>query len=122
MIFGNDMAEFRSLIQSIFTLFRCILGDFNFHMMEQTNRYLGPSFFISFQVLVFFILINMFLAIINDSYVEIKNREENKKKFQIAKYLKNSLEKIKRKLQVSNKFSRPFPKILRKIQENYHYF
>lgn len=40
-----------------FTLLRTILGDFNFHDLEQANRVLGPIFFITFVFFVFFVLL-----------------------------------------------------------------
>ena len=55
-----------------FTLFRIILGDFNFQALQQANRILGPAYFILYVFFVFFVLLNMFLAIINDTYSEVK--------------------------------------------------
>jgi hypothetical protein len=37
--------------------------------LVEVNRVVGPIFFISYVCVVFFILINVFLAIINDSCV-----------------------------------------------------
>lgn len=54
------------------TLFRIILGDFDFHELEMAHRVLGPVYFIFFVFFVFFVLLNMFLAIINDTYAEVK--------------------------------------------------
>ena len=53
-------------------MFRIILGDFNFYELESAHSLLGPLYFILYIVLVFFILFNMFLAIINDTYSEVK--------------------------------------------------
>ena len=56
-----------------FTLFRIILGDFDFYAIEDANRILGPIFFVTYVFFVFFILLNMFLAIINDTYQQVKD-------------------------------------------------
>lgn len=56
----------------MFTLLRTILGDFDYGEIEAIDRILAPIFFLSFIVLVFFILLNMFLAIINDTYTDVK--------------------------------------------------
>ena len=56
-----------------FTLFRIVLGDFNFQDLEKANRVLGPIYFIMYVFFVFFVLLNMFLAIINDTYTEVKS-------------------------------------------------
>jgi hypothetical protein len=72
-----------------FTLFRIILGDFNFEQLEAANRILGPIFFMLFVFFVFFVLINMFLAIINDTYSEVKSDMANmKNEFEIGDYFK----------------------------------
>jgi hypothetical protein len=54
------------------TQLRIILGDFNFYELEEAHALLGPVYFIFYIMVVFFILINMFLAIINDTYSSVK--------------------------------------------------
>lgn len=72
-----------------FTLFRIILGDFNFHELEAANRILGPTYFILYVFFVFFVLLNMFLAIINDTYSEVKAELSNQKnEFDVGDYFK----------------------------------
>uniref|UniRef100_A0A1I8FHI7 PKD_channel domain-containing protein n=1 Tax=Macrostomum lignano TaxID=282301 RepID=A0A1I8FHI7_9PLAT len=73
LIFGTQ--DFREFQQAIFTLFRIILGDFDFHELENAHRVLGPIFFLLYVFFVFFVLINMFLAIINDTYSELDFEE-----------------------------------------------
>ncbi|VDO24365.1 unnamed protein product [Heligmosomoides polygyrus] len=72
LVFGTQIADYSTFYSSVFALLRTILGDFNFGALERTNRVLGPIFFITYVFFVFFVLLNMFLAIINDSYVEVK--------------------------------------------------
>ena len=77
------------LYTNSFTLFRIILGDFNFHELEQANRVLGPIYFILYVFFVFFVLLNMFLAIINDTYSEVKAEiAEQKDEFDMGDYFK----------------------------------
>lgn len=78
----------------MFTLLRTILGDFDYSEIEKAHRVLAPIYFLLFIFLVFFVLLvfifydviylittlhviysdsqNMFLAIINDTYTEVK--------------------------------------------------
>lgn len=80
---------FRCFVFLSFTLFRIILGDFDFHALESANRVLGPIFFITYVFFVFFVLLNMFLAIINDTYAEVKsNIAQQKSEFEIGDYFK----------------------------------
>ena len=71
MIFGAQVPDYSSFSNAIFTLLRTILGDFDFYALEKANRILGPVFFLSYVFFVFFVLLNMFLAIINDTYAEV---------------------------------------------------
>ncbi|NXU75077.1 PK2L2 protein, partial [Oreotrochilus melanogaster] len=72
LVFGSHVEEFSTFQNCIFTQFRIVLGDFEFEAIETVNRILGPLYFITFVFFVFFLLLNMFLAIINDAYSEVK--------------------------------------------------
>lgn len=73
LIFGTQVDGFHTFGSCIFTQFRIILGDFNFSEIEEANRILGPIYFITFVFCLFFVLLNVFLAIINDTYSEVKD-------------------------------------------------
>ncbi|CAL2039239.1 unnamed protein product [Caenorhabditis brenneri] len=79
LCFGTQIADYSNLYNAAFALLRLILGDFNFSALESCNRFFGPAFFIAYVFFVSFILLNMFLAIINDSYVEVKAELARKK-------------------------------------------
>jgi len=68
MAFGMDVSSFQDFTNSFFTLFLIILGDFNFEQLRLANDLLGPLLFISYIVIVYLILFNMFLAIIGEAY------------------------------------------------------
>jgi len=89
MIFGAQVPDYSSFSNAIFTLLRTILGDFDFYALEKANRILGPVFFLSYVFFVFFVLLNMFLAIINDTYSEVKEEiAAQRNDFEIADYFK----------------------------------
>ncbi|XP_012660780.1 polycystin-2 isoform X1 [Otolemur garnettii] len=73
LVFGTQIDDFSTFQECIFTQFRIILGDINFAEIEEANRVLGPIYFTTFVFFMFFILLNMFLAIINDTYSEVKS-------------------------------------------------
>ena len=76
-------------------MFRIILGDFNFLELEAANRVLGPLYFMLYVFFVFFVLLNMFLAIINDTYSEVKaDIAGQKNEFEMADYFKMVSEMI----------------------------
>lgn len=82
-----------------FTLFRIILGDFDFPTLESNSRIIGPIYFITYVFFVFFVLLNMFLAIINDSYSEVKSDIASAKSdFELVDYFKRSCNKLLTKM------------------------
>jgi len=89
LLFGSQVEDFSTFDSAIFTLLRTILGDFDFNSIEQANRILGPIFFLCYVFFVFFVLLNMFLAIINDTYSEVKAEIQNQHNdFEISDYFK----------------------------------
>ena len=99
------MMRFRYLFIR-FTLFRIILGDFNFHELEEANRILGPIYFILYVFFVFFVLLNMFLAIINDTYSEVKaDIATQKNEFEMTDYFKRVRQSSLLKSEISLSFS-----------------
>jgi len=99
LTFGSAVPDFYTFWEAVYTLFRIILGDFNFHALERANSIFGPIYFISYVVLVFFILLNMFLAIINDTYSEVKaDMALQESDFEISDYIKKGYDKVLRKL------------------------
>ncbi|KFV69600.1 Polycystin-2, partial [Dryobates pubescens] len=72
LVFGTQLDDFSTFQGCIFTQLRILLGDFNFTELEEANRVLGPIYFTTFVFIMFFILLNMFLAILNDTYSEVR--------------------------------------------------
>lgn len=73
LLFGNDLQSYHSLVASLGTLFEKFLGgELSFNEIQSANRILGPIYIFSFMVSTAFILINMFVAILNDSYGSVK--------------------------------------------------
>lgn len=103
MIFGTENDDFRTFTDSIFTLMRTILGDFDYLKIEKTNRTLGPIYFILFIFFVFFVLFNMFLAIINDTYTEVKS-ETVKDVIHTGRFVRKIFNKILTKLHCRKRF------------------
>eukprot|EP00899_Mesostigma_viride_P023042 jgi/Mesvir1/3922/Mv19863-RA.2 len=64
--FGPEVEDYKSLGDSWGALMRALLGDFDYKALSKANRFMAPFLFYLFFLTVFFILLNMFLAIIND--------------------------------------------------------
>ncbi|KAJ6667915.1 hypothetical protein lerEdw1_016236 [Lerista edwardsae] len=131
LVFGSQVDEFSTFQNCIFTQFRIVLGDFNFASIEHANRILGPIYFITFVFFVFFVLLmqhfklpvvdapvaalgsssipqqiqrNMFLAIINDTYSEVKADFSviPSREFEISDLIKQSYNKALIKLKLKS--------------------
>lgn len=76
VLFSAEMADFRTYGDAVMTLLRTLVGDFDYVAIERADRVLGPLFFVSYIFFVFFVLLNMFLAILNDTYSEVKQSRD----------------------------------------------
>ncbi|XP_043991909.1 polycystic kidney disease 2-like 1 protein isoform X1 [Gambusia affinis] len=101
LLFGTEVESFSTFVKCIFTQFRIILGDFDYDAIDRANRVLGPIYFITYVFFVFFVLLNMFLAIINDTYSEVKEELSSQKdELQITDLIKQSYMKTFMKLKL----------------------
>ena len=89
LLFGTQIFDYSSLYHTIFALIRTILGDFDFTQLEKANYVFGPIYFLCFVFFVFFVLLNMFLAILSDSFGEVKAELARRKNaFEMGAYFK----------------------------------
>ncbi|XP_078128892.1 polycystin-2-like protein 1 [Sander vitreus] len=113
LLFGTEVQSFSTFVKCIFTQFRIILGDFDFDAIDRANRVLGPIYFVTYVFFVFFVLLNMFLAIINDTYSEVKEELSSQKdELQITDIIKQSYMKTFTKLKLKKEKITDVQKVL----------
>ncbi|KAM4594684.1 polycystin-2 isoform 2-T2 [Fundulus diaphanus] len=101
LVFGTQVNNFSTFQSSIFTQFRIILGDFDFSEIKEANPVLGPVYFTTFVFFIFFILMNMFLAIINDTYSEVKaDMSQQRSEMEMTDLIKKGCNKALMKLRL----------------------
>ncbi|XP_053477960.1 polycystin-2 isoform X2 [Ictalurus furcatus] len=101
LVFGTQLNDFSTFQACIFTQFRIILGDFDFSEIEESDRVLGPIYFTTFVFFMFMILLNMFLAIINDTYAEVKaDMAQQRSEMEITDLIKKGYHKAMVKLRL----------------------
>uniref|UniRef100_A0A6Q2XY96 Polycystin-2 n=1 Tax=Esox lucius TaxID=8010 RepID=A0A6Q2XY96_ESOLU len=101
LVFGTQVNDFSTFQACIFTQFRIILGDFEFSEIEEANPVLGPIYFTTFVFFIFFILMNMFLAIINDTYSEVKaDMSQQRSEMEMTDLIKKGCNKALMKLRL----------------------
>lgn len=79
LTFGPDLEEFNGFINSLGTLWQFLIGNPpDYGELSLSNRVLGPVYYALFTVFVFFILVNMFVAIVSNSYDAVSSRTVKK--------------------------------------------
>uniref|UniRef100_A0A1A7WAE6 Polycystin-2 n=3 Tax=Iconisemion striatum TaxID=60296 RepID=A0A1A7WAE6_9TELE len=101
LVFGTQVNDFSSFQASILTQFRILLRDFNFSEIQEENPVLLPIYFTTFVVFIVFILMNMFLAIINDTYSEVKaDMSQQRSEMEMTDLIKKGCNKALMKLRL----------------------
>ena len=87
-MFGRVVSEYRSFLTTIETLFSTVMGGFDFEIIRENNRLLGPIVFFSFNMIMVMILLNVFLTILMDSFAEVQADEHLKSKdYEVVEYM-----------------------------------
>ncbi|CAG2064213.1 unnamed protein product [Timema podura] len=73
LIFGCQVERFSHPVVSLFSLLRIIQADFDYDELDKASKLIGPIYFIFFILIFYFVLTNMFLAIICDTYSSVKS-------------------------------------------------
>lgn len=92
LVFGQAMEGFGTLFRSCASLMDTLLGKFTLKEMMGANRIIGPIFFYTYTVSMVFVLINMFLSIINDAFAEVRSDvEKQSNEFEIVDFMVHRL-------------------------------
>ncbi|EGC39681.1 hypothetical protein DICPUDRAFT_52532 [Dictyostelium purpureum] len=93
LTFGPDNAAYNGFVTSLGTLLQFIIGNPpDYEAMSSTNRALGPIYYLLFTIFMFFILMNMFIAIISKSYEGISDsfdKKQRSKRYLMTKWEKS---------------------------------
>jgi hypothetical protein len=79
LVYGPDTYDFATYVNAFTTLFKVLLGDFDYDELERASPIMTPIFFISFVILVFFVTINMMVAIIIKGFERAKQLQSETK-------------------------------------------
>ena len=91
-IFMAYIFEYSSMVYTLETLFSMMLGKFRYHPLIIVAPVLGKCFFAAYFTFMTFIVMNMFICIINDSFVVIqKALREQKNKYELVDFLKQRI-------------------------------
>ncbi|EKX39750.1 hypothetical protein GUITHDRAFT_114246 [Guillardia theta CCMP2712] len=73
--FGAYISDYKALYSACVNTFKALLGGFDIDQLNASNAYLGPLIYITFLFVAFFVMLNMFLAIIAKTYDDVSNQE-----------------------------------------------
>ncbi|KXJ28705.1 Polycystic kidney disease protein 1-like 2 [Exaiptasia diaphana] len=106
LYFGRYTNGFGSLLLTIQTLLAMMLGKAYFVELSLTDSILGPVFFVVFAVLMVFFLLNIFIAVLMDTYAEVSEETNlNNKEFEIADFM---IQRLKVMVGVSKPIGQPW--------------
>ena len=92
LVFGQAMEGFGTFLASCASLMDTILGKFTLKGMMEANRIIGPIFFYTYTISMVFVLINMFLSIINDAFAEVRSDvEKQSNEYEIVDFMVHRL-------------------------------
>ena len=72
LLFGQQLATYNGIIQSMESSFAFALGSFDFEAMSGAQKFLGPIFFFLYIGVVYVGLMSIFITIIADAYVAVQ--------------------------------------------------
>ena len=88
LVFGPILYNYRSIIASLTSLLSLMLGRTAYFEMRDANRVLGPLFFFGFMFMMSFVLINMFLSIVVDSFIVVKHdNDKQSNEYEIVDFI-----------------------------------
>ncbi|KAJ4458263.1 putative polycystic kidney disease 2 [Paratrimastix pyriformis] len=70
LLYGRELSRFSLFGTAMVSCLQMAIGQADYDSMVQVNRYITPVYFFSYVILINFTLINMFLAILNDSFAQ----------------------------------------------------
>ncbi|XP_074649181.1 polycystin-1-like [Tubulanus polymorphus] len=73
LLFSRQLSSYYSFVTSAETSIEIMLGKFNFNSMMKAEPVLAPLFFFFYVLTIMFIMISMFLTILNDTFTRVKN-------------------------------------------------
>ncbi|XP_078571576.1 polycystin-1-like protein 2 [Branchiostoma floridae x Branchiostoma japonicum] len=92
LIFGTKLNDYKSMPSSLQSLCTMMLGSFDFDALVDGHSFLGPLMFFSYQVLMQFILLSMFMAILMDVYAE-ESQDPNTDDLQMVALIRETTSK-----------------------------
>ena len=76
LIFNDKSIQFATILSCMETLFQLILGKFQVSSMISAHAFFGSLFYVAYNIMIVFLLINIFVSILIDNYNLIRKNDE----------------------------------------------
>jgi polycystin 1L2 len=88
LMFGANVRGFKTVLTGFETLLSFSLGSFQFTGIVEEYRVIGPLYFFLFFTFVVFVLMNMFITILNEAFTVVhKNVSREKNEYEIVEFI-----------------------------------
>ena len=95
LIFGKLLLNYSTFISSMETLLAMMLMSFNFRELQEVNAVIGPIFFFAYILVLVFVVINVLVSILNESFYRIRaERELVSKDYKMVNFIMEQLSKV----------------------------
>ena len=92
LIFGGVLHGYRNFLVSIASIFRIILGKFNYKQFAQADPYVGPVFLLGFNICVNMVLMNLYISVLNDAFAVVQEETRQiENQYEIIEFLTGKL-------------------------------
>jgi len=75
-IFGTQAESYKSFSFTAGTIFLILLGEFDYDEMKEVNSTFAFIYFVVYVLFMFFIVLNIFIAILNDAYTVVHTNQQ----------------------------------------------
>ena len=88
-VFGSELEDYRTFWMTMVTQFSMAMGDFDFEALLSVSTVLGTLYFFAFIALNVILFMNIFVAIINDSFADIQAETADlQNEYEILQYMR----------------------------------
>ena len=92
LVFGAVLKDYRSIVRCMVSMMAMVLGNFEYYDLVEVHPIIGPAVFFSFMVIFQFVIMNMFIGILCDSFEEVRaDAVKQCNEYEILEFMTNRL-------------------------------
>ena len=72
LVFGAVLKDYRSIVRCMVSMMAMVLGNFEYYDLVEVHAFIGPAVFFTFMAIFQFVIMNMFIGILCDTFEEVR--------------------------------------------------